>query len=63
MTSNNKTPFHKKAKEKGWDLQDIAERWGISIRQMSRVANSPKQKDLDAVNGLPKPNKTRGQEK
>jgi hypothetical protein len=63
MTSRNKTPFHKKAKEKGWDLQDIAERWGISIRQMSRVANSPKQKDLDAVNGLPNPDKTRGQEK
>jgi hypothetical protein len=63
MTSSNKTPFHKKAKEKGWDLQDIAERWGISIRQMSRVANSPKQKDLDAVNGLPNPDKTRGQEK
>jgi hypothetical protein len=63
MTSDKKTSFHKKAKEKGWDLQDIAKRWGISIRQMSRVANSPKQKDLDAVNGLPKPNKSRGQEK
>ncbi len=57
MTSDKKTPFHKMAKEKGWDLQDIAKRWGISIRQMSRVANSPKQKDLDAVNGLPKPSK------
>jgi hypothetical protein len=38
-----------------WLLEDIAERWGISIRQMSRVANNPKQKDLDAVNGLPEP--------
>lgn len=55
MTSDKKTPFHKKAKEKGWDLQDIAKRWGISIRQISRVANNPKQKDLDAVNGLPGP--------
>ncbi|MEW8437708.1 MAG: XRE family transcriptional regulator [Candidatus Thiodiazotropha taylori] len=60
MTSDKKTPFHKKAKEKGWDLQDIAKRWGISIRQISRVANSPKQKDLDAVSGLPVP--TRKQE-
>jgi predicted transcriptional regulator len=57
MTIVKKTPFHKKAKEKGWDLQDIAERWGISVRQMSRVANNPKQKDLDAVNGLPMPEK------
>jgi hypothetical protein len=54
MTIDKKTPFHMKAKEKGWVLQDIAERWGISVRQMSRVANNPKQKDLDAVNGLPK---------
>ncbi len=49
-----KKVFHEKAKEKGWLLEDIAVRWGISVRQMSRVANNPKQKDLDAVAGLPK---------
>ena len=54
MTSTEKTDFHEKAKEKGWRLEDIAKRWGISVRQMSRVANNPKQKDIDAVNGLPK---------
>ena len=50
----NKTPFHKTAEKKGWQLKDIAERWGVTPRQLSRVANAPKQKDLDAVRGLPK---------
>lgn len=53
MTGKKEKEFHKKAKEKGWLLEEIAMRWGISVRQMSRVANKPKQKDLDAVNGLP----------
>ena len=51
---NEKRSFHKIAEEKGWLLQDIAKRWGVTPRQMSRVANSPKQKDIDAVTGLPK---------
>jgi len=54
MTSKKESKFHKKAKEKGWLLEEIAERWGISVRQMSRVANDPKPRDIDAVNGLPK---------
>lgn len=53
MTTRNDKVFHKKARERGWRLEDIAARWGISVRQMSRVANNPKQRDLDAVNGLP----------
>jgi hypothetical protein len=53
MTDRTKTDFHKIAKEKGWLLGEIAERWGIGDRQMSRVANNPTQKDLDAVSGLP----------
>lgn len=53
MTTKNDKVFHKKARERGWLLEEIAGRWGISIRQMSRVANSPKQRDLDAVSGLP----------
>jgi hypothetical protein len=54
MTSRKQTEFHKIALAKGWLLEQIAERWGISIRQMSRVANNATRKDLDAVNGLPK---------
>jgi hypothetical protein len=54
MASRKKTEFHKTAEAKGWLLEQIAERWGISIRQMSRVANNATRKDLDAVNGLPK---------
>lgn len=53
MTDRAKTEFHKIAKEKGWLLGEIAKRWGIGDRQMSRVANNPTQKDLDAVSGLP----------
>lgn len=54
MTIRDKTSFHEIARQKGWLLEDIADRWGISVRQMSRVANNPKQRDLDAVSGLPK---------
>ncbi|MCF6256186.1 MAG: hypothetical protein L3K25_07775 [Gammaproteobacteria bacterium] len=53
MASNKKTVFHKIAKEKGWRLIDVGDRWGISERQMSRIANKPTQKDIDAVTGLP----------
>ena len=53
MTSRESSKFHNKAKERGWLLEEIAKRWRISVRQISRVANKPKQNDLDAVNGLP----------
>ena len=49
-----KTEFHTIAVQKGWKLKDIGDRWGVTDRQMSRIANNPKQKDIDAVNGLPK---------
>lgn len=55
MTGKEDKPFKLIARKKGWLLEDIAERWGISVRQMSRIANNPKQKDLDAVSGLPEP--------
>ncbi|WP_165495700.1 hypothetical protein [Marinobacter halodurans] len=47
------TPFHTIARGKGWRLAEIGKLWGISERQMSRVANRPSRKDLDAVRGLP----------
>tara|TARA_R110002050_G_scaffold56985_4_gene128204 strand:- start:140 stop:313 length:174 start_codon:yes stop_codon:yes gene_type:complete len=53
MTSKKALEFKRIAKMKGWLLEEIAARWGISVRQMSRVANTPKQRDLDAVTGLP----------
>lgn len=61
MASKKVTKFKEIAKGKGWLLEDIANRWGISVRQMSRVANNPKKKDLDAVNGLPAPKNGRKQ--
>lgn len=53
MTARKLTNFHKVAREKGWILVDIGKRWNLGERQMSRLANNPKQKDLDAVAGLP----------
>lgn len=61
MTSRKKTEFHQIAEAKGWLLEQIAERWDISVRQMSRVANNATRKDLDAVNGLPKFDKSKKQ--
>lgn len=41
------------AKAKGWAMKDIAERWGVTPRRMSQIAADPKQKDWDALAGLP----------
>jgi hypothetical protein len=54
MTTTKDKIFHIKARERGWLLEQIADRWQVSVRQMSRIANNPKQRDLDAVNGLPR---------
>jgi len=53
MTGNKLSLFRQIANRKGWTFNDIGERWDVSERQMSRVANSGKQRDIDAVNGLP----------
>lgn len=45
--------FTKQAKAKGWTNKAIGERWGLKPRQMSNIAGKPKQKDWDALNGLP----------
>lgn len=44
--------FAKKAKAKGWSMKALAERWGISARQMSNISNSPKKIHWDALEGL-----------
>ncbi|MCU8008983.1 hypothetical protein L5M38_22195 [Shewanella sp. SM101] len=53
MTGKAITLFQKLANAKGWNFEDIGKRWGLSERQMSRVAKAAKQRDLDALNGLP----------
>lgn len=52
MTGKKQTDFHRLARLKRLKLKDIALRWGIQERQMSRIANNPSQKDLDAVAGI-----------
>ena len=54
MPIEKKTELHALAEQKGWMLKEIAERWGVTARQLSRTAQAPKQRDLDAVIGLPK---------
>ena len=55
MSSKEKAPteFQKVANSKGWTLLEIAQRWDISERQISRVAAAGKKRDMDAVSGLP----------
>lgn len=44
--------FKEEAKRKGWTLKELAERWGVTPRQMTNVAKNPKQKDWDALESL-----------
>jgi len=45
--------FKKAARKKGYRLIDLAERWGITPRQMSRIAAKPTKRHIDALRGLP----------
>ena len=38
---------------KGWLSKELAARWGITPRAMSRIAANPKQVHWDALKGLP----------
>ena len=53
MTGKVITKLQAIANKKGWTLLEVATRWGLSERQISRVAAAGKQRDIDAVNGLP----------
>ena len=46
-------PFTEAIKIKGWRLVELAERWGVSKREMSNIAANTSEKEWDAVNGLP----------
>jgi hypothetical protein len=46
--------FTRQAKAKGWTNKAIGHRWGgLTGRQMSNISANPKQKDWDALSGLP----------
>lgn len=34
-------------------MKDVAARWGVTPRRLSQIAAEPKQKDWDALAGLP----------
>jgi hypothetical protein len=52
-TRGIRTGFKAELKAKGWKMKDVAERWGISPRQVSNIAKSPKDRDWDMLDGLP----------
>jgi len=45
--------FTKIIKAKGWTAKAVAERWGVSSSTMNRICGKPRQKDIDALYGLP----------
>jgi len=45
--------FTEQVRAKGWSMKLLADRWGVSPRQMSNIASNPQQIHLDALNGLP----------
>lgn len=46
-------------KNKGYTLEELADRWGLKIRQLYNIQREPSQRDIDAVNGLPKKKQTK----
>ncbi len=46
------------ADSKGPTLAEVASQWVESERQLSRIAKAAEQRGMDAVNGLPKKDKT-----
>lgn len=44
-------------KDKGYTLKELGCRWGLKERQMYNIQRNPSQRDIDAVNGLPRKKK------
>jgi hypothetical protein len=47
------TDFVKKLRAKGYTARELAARWSLLPRQISRIGKAPKQIHLDALAGLP----------
>lgn len=47
------TDFVRLLRKKGWTAKEVAARWGIKPRQISRIAKMPRRLHLDALAGLP----------
>ncbi len=47
------TDFVKKLRAKGYTARELAARWSLLPRQISRIGKAPKQMHLDALDGLP----------
>jgi len=47
------TDYVKAVRRKGWTAQELAERWGITARQVSNIGRNPSKMNIDALAGLP----------
>lgn len=54
------TDFVNQLRVKGWTAQELAKRWGVTPRQLSRIAAAPKQIHWDALSGIPDKNLNKG---
>lgn len=52
-TKTGSRPLIAAAMRKGWTQKALAKRWGVGERQLRNIADDPKTKDWDAINGLP----------
>lgn len=43
------TDFVKALRQKGWSAKDVAARWDLLPRQLSRIGKNPKRVHLDAL--------------
>jgi len=48
-----KLEYSKALRAKGWTAGAVAARWGMTKKGVDRIAAHPKQRDWDALNGLP----------
>ena len=47
------TPFVRAIRQRGYTAKEVAARWNITPRAISRIASHPRQRDWDALAGLP----------
>lgn len=45
--------YTQKARDKGWTLKALAQRWGVSDRSARKTTSHPKMRDWDALAGIP----------
>lgn len=45
--------YAKAAHAKGWTINALAERWGLTPQRLTQIGQNPTQRDWDALAGVP----------